>query len=564
MAEKIMAIILLMGLATCLSTISAKTFDYNKAWTEIEKLWSDRLPKSALEKVDSVYVKAVIENRTDQQIKALIYHLRTTQYVDEFSSQKAIEKVQSILKTASFPASAILHSMTAQLYWSYYQSNRWRFRERTETIEFMQDDIATWDLKTIAKATIDEYKLSLQNAEGLQKYLINDYPAILMDGKEDLLNPESITLTRALRPTLYDFLAHRALDFYSNDESGLSLPFEEFKVTDSRYFQPPASFVLMQISTPDSLSLKYQAIRLYQDLIRFHLNDADPSALVDVNLDRLSFVYHNSELENPEQMYENALRLEEVRFKDHHVYAQIRSRLAVLYNQLASRYKPELSEDYRWYYKDALELCLEAIDKFPDSYGGLICAALKDEISSPVLHVITEKVNAPDTPFRASISAKNVAQVQLRIYRIPYQVKNSGDYEYNEDWSSNNYKRLRDLLKKKPNWSTTIAIKNEGDYRNHSYEIALPALSMGNYILIASDDFDNPDQNRNAGYTTFSCSNLSYLTKSGSSGTLFVADRFGGSPVKGATVKVFNRIYDQNKRKNVFQLGWTGKTDASG
>ena len=564
MAEKIMAIILLMGLATCLSAVNGKSFDYDKAWTEIEKLWADRLPKSALEKVDSVYVRAVMENRTDQQIKALIYHLRTTQYVDEFSSQKAIEKVQSILKTASFPASAILHSMTAQLYWSYYQNNRWRYSQRTETVDFKQDDIATWDLKTIAKATMEQYKLSLQNAEGLQQYLIIDYPAILIDGRQDLFDTGKNTFTRALRPTLYDFLAHRALEFYINDESGLSLPFEEFKITDSRYFQPPASFVLMEISTPDSLSLNYQALKLYQDLIRFHLNDADPSALVDVNLDRLAFVYQNSELENPEQMYENALRLEEVRHKDHQVFAQIRSRLAALYNQLAALYNPELSEDYRWYYKDALELCSEAIFKYPDSYGGQICAALKGEISSPALNVTTEKVNAPDTPFRALISVKNTSQVQLRIYRIPYPVENSADRDYYDDWSYDNYKRLRNLLKQKPHWSSTIGIENEGDYRRHTYETALPALPLGNYILVASDDFDNPDQNRNAGYSTFSCSNLSYLNKSSSMGTFLIADRNSGVPVKGVTVRVFRREYDRNQRRDVYKLSWTGRTDTSG
>ncbi len=564
MAEKILAITLLMILAAGLSAANGKSFNYDKAWTEIEQLWSDRLPKSALEKVDSVYIKAVLENKTDQQIKALIYHLRTTQYVEEFSSQKAIVKVQSILKTASFPASAILHSMLAQLYWSYYQNNRWQYSERSETIDFKQDDIATWDLKTIAKSTIAEYKLSLQNPEGLQSYPLSNYPAILIEGYEDFYTPNKSIATRALRPTLYDFLAHRALDFYLNDESGLSLPFEEFKVTDSKYFQPPASFVLLDISTPDSLSLKYQAFKLYQDLIRFHINDSNPSALVDVNLDRLWFAYQNSELENPEQMYKNALRLEEVRYRDHEVFAQIRARLARLYHQLASRYKPELSEDYRWHYKDALELCQEAIERYPESYGGQICAALKNEITSPSVNITAERVNAPNTPFKALLSAKNISQIQFRIYRIPYHSIKDGDYDYYRVWSSSNYKRLRELMKNKPNWSDTIIIENEGDYRNHSYEFALPALPMGNYILIASDDFDNPDQNRHAGYSLFNISNLSYLMKSGSSGTLLVADRFSGAPVKGATIKVFNRTYDEKIRKTVFQLGWTGKTNTSG
>jgi len=288
---KVYLMILILACISCIcfAAVVPKPFNYYTYWREIDKLQADGLPKSMAVKVDSLYAIAVRENKTDQQIKALIYQLTIMQEVEEFSAQKAIEKVQSRLDESSQPATAILHSMLAQLYWNYYQSNRWRFGQRSETIQFQLDDIATWDLSTITKATIKEYQLSLEQPTELQKYNIADYPALVYQGGKD---------ERALRPTLYDFLAHRALEFYRNDESGLTLPFEEFKISDTQYFQPAVSFARMQITSPDSLSLKYQAALLYQDLIRFHLEDEDPSALIEVDLDRLEFVRNNNTIKN--------------------------------------------------------------------------------------------------------------------------------------------------------------------------------------------------------------------------------------------------------------------------
>jgi len=47
------------------------------------------------------------------------------------------------------------------LYWQYYQGNRWRFANRTETATKVDPkDFRTWDLKTIFKETEKEYILS--------------------------------------------------------------------------------------------------------------------------------------------------------------------------------------------------------------------------------------------------------------------------------------------------------------------------------------------------------------------------------------------------------------------
>lgn len=554
MYSKLVMLILACGLATLLIAVPNETFNYDAAWQEIDKLSRDRLPKSMATKVDSLYEAAVKDKKIDQQIRALIYQLTIQQQIEEFSSQKAITTVQAYLDKASQPAAAILHSMLAQLYWGYYQGNRWRYSQRSTTINFVQDDIATWDLDTIVKETIKQYQMSLQQPRELQKYNIADFPAfVAQGGKEE----------RLLRPTLYDFLAHRALDFYMNDESGLTLPPEEFSITDTKYFQPAAGFGKMQISSPDSLSLKYQAALLLQDLIRFHLNDADPSALIEVDLGRLGFVYLNCKLPKPEEPYEAALRLEQSKYSAYPASAYAYFKLALLYYNLAGRYKPNESEDYRWHYQKAAEICREAVKAFPKSFGGISCSALEKTIISSSLNVVMEQFVLPQTPNKVFVSVKNLSGVKLHIYKIPYPSLLINEYNPEYLWETDSNKKVKALLKSEPYWSNSYPITNEGDYRIHTYELPLTALPMGNYIIIAANEGSEPlAPNSILGYSLFSCTEISYISPNKADKTMLISNRKTGLPIAGATVSVYNQTRIENEDK--YLLYWSGTSNNKG
>ena len=557
MHPTLVSIILACLIGSCLGAVSSKPFNYDSAWKEIDKLQRDGLPKSMAGKVDSLYAAAVRENKADQQVRALVYQLAILQDVEEFSDQLAIDKVRSQLDRAPFPASAILHSMLAQLYWNYYQSNRWRFGQRSETVQFQQDDIATWDLATISKESIKEYRLSLERPLDLQKYSIADYPAMLSSGGSD---------ERLLRPTLYDFLAHLALDFYVNDESGLTRPFEEFQITDTQYFAPAASYAKMRIASPDTLSLKYQAALLYQDLLRFHLNDKDPSALVEVDLDRLQFVYDNCSIANPARDYEAALRLVQSQYAAYPASSSATFKLASLIKSQGDLYKPDLAEEHRWDYKNALEICQSAIKAYPGSYGAISCQVLASGITQPELALTTEQYALPQTPIKALLGVKNLSRVKLSIYRIPQtNIEKNENYDSEENWWRDDFKKVRALLKKSPAWSRTYQVANEGDFRLHSYELPLTSLPLGNYILIAANEEDGDYAARAClGFSLFSSTQISYITPQGQSGVFLVANRKTGLPIFGATVNAYKSVYDREARKSRYVLNWSGKTNSEG
>jgi uncharacterized protein YfaS (alpha-2-macroglobulin family) len=557
MYSKLLMLILVCGLATLLIAEPNETLDYNSAWKEIDKLQWGRLPKSMETKVDSLYNVAVQENRVDQQIKALIYKLTILQQIQEFSTQKAIDLVQTQLTGASVPAAAIMHSMLAQLYWGYYQENRWKYNQRSSTINFKQDDIATWDLDAITKETIRQNRLALQYPEQLQRYSIVEY-RVLLSGYD---NEQML-----LRPTLYDLLAHRSLDFFKCDESGLTLPLEEFSITDAKYFQPSDGFVDMIVSTPDSLSLKYQAILLFQDIIRFHLNDADPTALVEVDLERLEFVYKIFNMNNPEQLYEDALRNLLTRYANLPVSAYASYKLANHLYKQGFLYDPSISEAYRWNFKLAESICKAAREAYPESYGANCCTILLQNICIPDLSMETEQFVLPGASQKALLKLRNLNDVKLKIYKIPYpDVREMQKHYYS--FMVDNYQKVRTMMEKSPLWNHVFGVEAESDFRDHSYEIPLPKLPAGCYIIIASNDMANPTDKADdiIGYSLFSVKELACLFPDDTRETIRVVNSRTGSPISGATVMVY-AIKDRQDYHTTarFDIAWSGTSDAEG
>ena len=125
--------------------------DYKAAWHKVDSLEQQGLTRSALEVVEEIYSAAKKDNNQPQFIKSIFYKLKYGNYIEEDSHIKIINDVKAEIDSASFPANAILQSILANIYWQYYQNNRWRFQQRTETVNFDNEDFQTWDLSTFNK-----------------------------------------------------------------------------------------------------------------------------------------------------------------------------------------------------------------------------------------------------------------------------------------------------------------------------------------------------------------------------------------------------------------------------
>jgi predicted DCC family thiol-disulfide oxidoreductase YuxK len=109
--------------------------NYIKDWEKVYALELESLPKSALEKVEEIYVKSKKENNTPQLVKSLLYKSKFALTLEEDAQLKIIKGIKAEITQSSYPAKNILESVLADIYWQYFQQNRWRFYNRTNTSE---------------------------------------------------------------------------------------------------------------------------------------------------------------------------------------------------------------------------------------------------------------------------------------------------------------------------------------------------------------------------------------------------------------------------------------------
>ena len=201
--NKLLAALLLIPFMAHFNLFAAgDEYPYEKAWKQVDSLENKGLPRSALEVVEKIYAVADEEQNDAQLVKALIHVMKYHDQIEEKSDSMNLERMNRELARAQFPRKQILHSMLADMYFSYYQNHRWQLYDRT-AISVELADFQTWDAATFFAQSSAHYLASLAPAAELQQRPIADYAPLLVRQKE----------SERYRPTLFDLLAHRAIDF---------------------------------------------------------------------------------------------------------------------------------------------------------------------------------------------------------------------------------------------------------------------------------------------------------------------------------------------------------------
>ncbi len=526
--------------------------DYKKLWAKTDSLQAKGLTQSAIEVVKLIYTKAKTENSTDNFIKAVIYKLKLESYISDDDYAKEIGDLDKEIAEAHFPAKPILQSMSAEIYWRYYENNRYKFLNRTETVDFVADDIRTWDLRKIVEKVIQNYQFSLMNADSLKKTSVNTYKAILED---------SYANSRELRPTLFDFLAHRAVDFYMNEEPGLVTPADKFELDKDLFFEPYDKYMSESISTRDSFSLTYYAARIFQDLLQFHAQDADPGILIDNDLKRLKFVKQKSINAEKDTLYMAALEHLEKRFESFPATSDVIYEIGNYYYLQGNKYSINKEESSRWQMKKALEICEKAISKFPGAFGTKNCEYLKSKITEKSVSLTTEEINTPKQPFRGLIGYKNLNKVFVRVCKVNFDW-NSKLTE--EDYYNDNM--VKKYLKLNPISEFEVSLLNPGDYQNHSAEIKIPEQAPGFYVILVGTDKNFRIDSNAVCYTSCWVSQMAYMKRTLKNGNMqfVVTNRETGSPLSGVSAQVYNQIYNYTSRKYEYKKSGHYYTNANG
>lgn len=524
---------------------------YDQLWNEVTKALSEGLPKTASEKVNVIYEKAKLENDQGQLAKALIHQMSIVNEYQEDYMVKTLERIDQEIQTAKEPYKQLLFSMKAQVLWMYYQNNRYLFMNRSVTVDFKNEDIRTWDLQKMVKEVFYCYRKSLENKNLLQKTELKIFDPII-------ITPNAVA--RSFRPTLYDFIAFRSLEFFGGAELEIVKPAETFYIDNPQFLSDAKTFSNLKISSKDSLSIKFDALKVYQDLLHFHMLDNDPTAFIDAELIRLKFVRQHAIFENADSLYIAQLEKLYQTHKAHSAAAEVVYEMAEFYTDRASKYNPFYNTEPQFEYVKALKYLDEIIEKYPITNAEKNAKRLKNQITKKEIQFSIEKVNIPGVPSRALITYRNVNEANIRFLKMTKSNLESLSYRITSDES------IRRLIAKSFVKSLSVSLPNQNDYQSHSVEINLPALELGEYLLFASDGEKFDIETDAFAKSLFTISNLSYLTRSLTSGETEVAvyNSENGKVIEGATVEAFEQVYNNKSRNYEKKLFSREKTNSEG
>jgi hypothetical protein len=535
-----LAVFLLVLLTTADSQTPVKT--YNKQWKNIDELITKKnLPKTALAEVKKLYALAKKEKQDAQVIKAVVYMIGLQRETREENEAIAIKDIEKEIAQNKEPVVSILRSFEAEIYQNYFNNNRWNLYNRTNTKDFKKDDLATWTSSDFAKKISELYLQSIQDKRLLQQTKLVPFDAIIIRGN-----------VRHLRPTLYDLLANRALEYFKSDEADIERPAYAFEIDQASAFDPVVDFVTRKFVTKDSLSLRYKALLIFQDLLSFHLKDSKPDALIDADINRLEFVHENSTHPDKDELYKTALSHIANQYPNLPAAAQAWYLLAKKYDEEANGYSPFGDTTKHYLRVKAKEICEKIVTQKDSSEGKMNCLNLLKEIKRIDFSFKLEKVNTPQLPFRSFVSYRNTEKLYLRLIKVDEKLKESLVNYFDEKiW--NTILATTEIK----SWQQLLPLTN--DHQTHYVEIKIDALPTGDYLLLAASD--NFSKTATIGARQFYVSSISFINQLED---YFVLNRETGKPLVSAAVQVWEQQYDAKQSKYVKQKAALYKTNENG
>jgi uncharacterized protein YfaS (alpha-2-macroglobulin family) len=527
----------LLAIVPALMSLSLFAGPRDVQWKQVQDAIARGLPRTAITNLEPIIQGALRDKAYAEAVKAIGRKIALEGSIQGNKPEEKITRLESEIAKAPKEMVPMMDTLLAHWYWQYYQMNRWRFLQRTATTEAPGKDFTTWDLSRLFEEIDRQFQKALAAEAVLKTTPVGAWDDLLEKG----------TMPDSYRPTLYDFIAHEALAFYTSGEQAGAKSQDAFELSaDSPILGASAQFMAWQPASPETNSPVLRAVRLYQDLLRFHKADAAPQlAFADADLERLTYGWNSAFGENKKQRYKVALEDFIHAYGDFEVSALALEREARVFQQ---------EEDL----VRAHELAQRGAQLFPGSPGGKLCHNLVTEIEAKSASISTERVwNLPGST-NASVAAprptltiryRNVEAVYFRV--IPYDWEVFLQKRYNRPESLSEAER-REVLARSPALEWSEKLPPTTDFKEKNLSLPAPdKLKPGFYFIAASHDPNFSEKENQVSMTAIWVSSLSLVTRTRAGfieGFLLEAD--SGEPISGAEISIWhldrqgNRVAD--------------------
>lgn len=440
----------------------------------------------------SVITQAINDKNTPMVIKNLILKMKEQMEVNDDQFPELIKEVENYTNSCADSASvAVLHSMLAEMYQNYYQRNQWTINQRTQLSGYIPEDIRVWTSNLFTDKIKEEIDLSLRPTALLQNTPVSKFKDILEIGKD----------SQTLRPTLYEFLAFRALDI-----------------------QP--------------------TVQIYKDLIAFQNKEPNMKSVLLTELDYLRFLYGDKRDKESFEAYMNALdelyrNLASQNYATEILIAKLDLVSGSMFRYVSTQWDSIKAEE--------VKLCEEGIKRYSGYPRTAILKNRLAQLEQPTLSASTNNTVYPGQQLGIKLEYKNVQKVIVQIYRSSKTPLQAAAHTSAKKSSGST---LRQLVNEK-----TFSLLLPNTYSQQDTTLHISMDQPGLYECVVTV----PGQQLKT-INTVSVTRLAaiYRNLSGNKQEAMVTDYLSGKPVDGAIV-----TYYGGQRRSLQELG-TVKTDREG
>jgi hypothetical protein len=508
-------------------------------WKKVDEAINKGLPQTAVKELDPIIESALKDKAYPEAIKAISKKIAFEGNVQGNKPEEKITRMQAEIAKAPKEMVPVMDAVLANWYWHYFQQNRWRFQQRTRTAAPPGADFTTWDLPRLFAEIDKQFTKALAAEKELKAIPIATYDALLEKG----------TVPDTYRPTLFDFIAFEALAFYAAGEQAGAKAEDSFEFdATSPALASVEEFLAWKQATTDEDSPKLKAIKLYQNLLTFHKDDANKDAFLDADLFRLQFAHAHAFGEEKAARYKAALKAFAETWADHELSATARHRWAeVLHAEHES--------------VEARQIAMQGKNAFPNSNGGKLCHNLILQIEAKHIQVLTERVWADPLPV-LRVQYRNITKVYFRAVKADWVARLTTKNRWRPEQLDN--ADYEGLTKQKPELEWSADLEATDDYQERSHDVPAPkGLKPGFYFILASWKADFSDGGNSISAADVWVTDLALVIRQQNNvGKLdgFVLTAKGGDPVPNAKVRVWTR----NNQNNTITESTAVTTDANG
>lgn len=512
------------------------TVSFDERWKKVEELAEKQLPESALKEVDAILKEAKKQNNSIEVIKATLYKMRFTLEKDPDRAPQLIKEFENSADNASDIAEkSLLYSMTAELYAQYYLSQSFRINQRTEIVGYVPENMNEWSKNIFFDKICSLLNASLQNEDILKNTSSSKFEPLLLKGEDSQL----------FAPTLFDLLCRRKIDILSSIKKAAVI---ENPLNDDQYFSDATIFVTLKLDPEYEKSVENQILKTYQRLIHFHLTQKNTEALIYNDLNRLRYLYQQT---NKEEKYLQALENLEKNYEQNPLVIEVLAEKATYYLQKSTE-----SDENKFYRRLAYQVCEKGISFFPDYKRINLLKNIQREITQKNLSIAYPATVKPNANVALKISSSNISSLTIHLYRVNASAMEYVTFQKNKKNRDEMYpekvllEKYECHLKPDSNFSTvdtifTFQTKNYGIYE----------------IKVAENENLSESE---AALGAFVVSDFTCLTRSNrpDNQSVYTLDRCTGKRISDVQVKTYD--FKWNGKEYQSQLLHQTETDKNG